>query len=162
MTTPLIDAIKKAKIQAVKDKDEIKKTLLSTLIGEAEMKGKNDGNRPSTDADFISVMKKFITNIDDTIKMFADYPVTKAEDIAKRQKDEAEKKQEKAILMEFMPKMPAQMSEEQLRAEIAKIKSELSLAGPKGMGVLMKEMKARFEGKFDGGLASKIAKEVLV
>ena len=159
--TILIDTIKKAKIQAFKDKDEVKNTLLGTVIGEAGTKAKNDGDRQTTDADIVSVMKRTIINIDETFKIFVERPVTKPEDMEKRQADEVKMKREKEILLELMPEMPKQLSEDELRAEIQKVMKELSLSGPKAMGVIMKELKTRFEGQYDGAMASKISKELL-
>jgi uncharacterized protein YqeY len=106
-------------------------------------------------------MKKTIINIDDTFKIFVEKPVTKPEDMEKRQVNEAKMKREKEILLELMPETPKQLSEDELRAEIQKVMKELSLSGPKAMGVIMKELKTRFEGQYDGGMASKISKELL-
>jgi len=162
MTKTIIENIKTAQLQARKDRDEVKSVLLTTLIGEASMKGKNDGNRESTDADFISVLKKFITNIDDTLNIFVKNPVVGEDNIASRKQKEDKLQKEKAILVSFLPSLADQMSEEQLRLEIGKIITQFSLSNPKGMGTIMKELKANFNGKYDSALASKIAKEVLV
>ena len=159
--TTLIDTVKKAKIQAFKDKDEVKNTLLSTVIGDAGTKAKNDKDRPVTDADFVYVMKKILTGIEDNFKTFEKYPATKQEDIQKRELEMVKMNKEKAILLELIPPAPEQMTEDQVRTEIQKIMTELSLSGPKAMGVIMKEMKSRHEGLYDGGMASKVAKEVL-
>jgi uncharacterized protein YqeY len=159
--TTLIDTVKKAKIQAFKDKDEVKNTLLSTVIGDAGTKAKNDKDRPVADADVVSVMKKILTGIEDNFKTFEKYPVTKAEDIAKREVETVKMNKEKAILLELIPPTPNQMTEDQLRAEIQKIMQEQSLASPKAMGVIMKELKANFADQYDGGMASKLAKELL-
>jgi len=160
--TTLIDTVKKAKIQAFKDKDEVKNTLLSTVIGDAGTKAKNDKDRAVTDADVVSVMKKIITGIEDNFKTFEKYPATKPEDIEKRKVEEIKMNKEKAILQELIPPTPDQMTEDQVRNEIKKIMTELSISGPKAMGVLMKEMKSRHEGLYEGAMASKIAKEILV
>lgn len=115
------------------------------------MVGKNDGNRESTDVEVTAVIKKFVKNIDETISALSKSPDANADRIASATK-------EKDILMAYLPK---QLDEAQLRVEMQKIIAEFSLSGSKGMGVLMKELKARFNGAYDGNTASKIAKEVL-
>lgn len=160
MTTTLIDNIKKDQLQARKDKNEVSVNLLTTLIGEAEMIGKNDGNRKSTDTEVTTVIKKFVKNLDETITTLTK-AVEKETDTEKTKVLQAKvelMEKEKAILM---PYLPQQLNDEQLRVEMGKIIAEFSLAGPKGMGVLMKEMKNRFAGAYDGTAASKISKEML-
>jgi uncharacterized protein YqeY len=149
--TTLIETIKKDQLQARKNKDSFAATALTTLIGEAEMIGKNDGNRQSTDEEVVGVVGKFVKNINDTIKELN----KKGGDNTARV---ADLEKEKTILNAYMPK---QLTEDELRAEMQKLIAEFSLSGPKGMGVLMKELKARFNGAYDGTLASKVAKEVL-
>jgi len=145
----LIQTIKAAQLAARKSKDAAKASVLTTLIGEAEMIGKNDGNRESTDAEVIAVVKKFVKNLDETIRVASDY----------RDADASEKAwAEKLVLEEFLPK---QFSEDELRAIMQELVAQNGLAGPKAMGVLMKELKAGYEGLYDGAVASKLAKELL-
>lgn len=162
MNKSIIDNIKSAQLQARKDRDEVKSVLLTTLIGEASMKGKNDGNRESNDADFLSVLKKFITNIDDTLAIFAKNPAVGEDKLAERKVKEDKLQQEKAILVTFLPVLENQMTDEEIRSEIKNIINKFSLSSPKGMGTVMKELKSHFDGKYDTALASKLAKELLV
>lgn len=150
--TTLIETVKKAQIQARKTKDEVSAGVLTTLIGEAEMIGKNAGNRASTDSEVTAVIKKFVKNIDETVTVLSRDAQGNSARLAVLAK-------EKEILAVFLPK---QLNEVELKAEMQKLVAEFSIAGPKGMGVLMKELKARFDGQYDGGAASKIAKELLV
>ena len=62
----LIQDIKSASLVARKARETKKAESLITLYSEASMIGKNDGNRESTDAETIAVIKKFIKNIDET------------------------------------------------------------------------------------------------
>lgn len=57
--------------------------------------------------------------------------------------------------------LPAQMSESDLRSEIELIVNTNSYDGMKDMGKVMGELKANYEGQYDGGVASKIIKEIL-
>ena len=51
----LIENLKEDQLIARKNRDQIKATLLTTLIGEAEMVGKNTGNRSPFDEEVVSV-----------------------------------------------------------------------------------------------------------
>lgn len=147
----LIETIKKAQIQARKEKNEVSASTLTTLIGEAEMIGKNDGNRQSTDAEVTAVIKKFIKNIDETaavLEKAAQPDVARLEKLA----------QEKVILTAFMPK---QLSELELRDIVGSILLTFEDKNPKLMGKVLGILKEKYAGQYDGALASKIAKEML-
>ena len=143
----LINQIKKDQIEARKNKDSVKANLLTTLIGEAEMVGKNNGNRAPSDAEVQVVIKKFIKGIDEILTLTFD-------------KDIQNFLIELAILKSYLPE---QLSQEQLASEISKIISSLTVANPsQAIGVVMKELNARFSGKFDSKQASILIKENLV
>ncbi len=145
----LLFTLKNEQLEARKSKDSVKAQLLTTLIGEAEMVGKNDGNRPVTDQEVIATIKKFVKNLDETIRIASDY----------RDGESADKAwAEKTILEQFLPK---QLTEVELRNAMSQLITDNGLSGPKAMGVLMKDLKAKFEGLYDGKTASKIASELL-
>ncbi len=150
--TSLIEKIKQEQLQARKNKDTLKASLLTTLLGEASMIGKNDSNRQSTDAEVIAVIKKFVKNTQEVIRITGMQQSMESREAGKTAA------QELVILEAYLP---SQLNEEQLRSEMKKIMIELALSGAKSMGVLMKEVKSRFEGQYDGNAASKIAKEIL-
>lgn len=56
----LIEKIKQDQLTARKNREDA--SLLTTLIGEAEMIGKNAGNRTPTDEEVVALIKKFINN----------------------------------------------------------------------------------------------------
>ena len=145
----LLAQIKKQQLQARKDKNTLMAQSLTTLIGEAEMVGKNDGNRSSTDAEVIAVIKKFIKNIDEA-KSAAD----KGNMTEKSQALQAEKD----LLNSFLPK---QLSEEEIRTIIGNIVNQLGEKSPKMMGKVLGSLKESHAGLYDGALASKVAKELL-
>jgi uncharacterized protein YqeY len=62
---------------------------------------------------------------------------------------------ERAIIEPYLPK---QLSETELRAAIRDL---VTTNGASGLGSLMKVLKERFEGTYDGKMASMIAKEEL-
>ena len=72
----LIQTIKTAQVAARKARDP-SASLLTTLIGEAEMVGKNAG-REVTDQEVVATIKKFIKGIDETLKAVASTGVDKA------------------------------------------------------------------------------------
>lgn len=148
----IMQDIKTAQIEARKSKNELKASILTVLIGEAGMIGKNAGNRETTDSEVLAVVKKFIKNIDETQLILS-------KDEAKNSDKLDVLKQEKFILQSFMPK---QMSLEEVSVAIKTIVSEMSLSGPKAMGIIMKEMKLRYDGNYDGATVSKLCKEILV
>ncbi len=143
----LIQEIKSAQLAARKERRADDASLLTTLIGEAENVGKTNGNRAVTDQEVVAMIKKFIKNIDEVIKVVN--PDTDGYASAVK---------EKALLETFLP---SQLDEAALRTAMNAIVMELGLAGPKAMGTLMKEVKARHEGTYDGTVASKLAKELL-
>lgn len=145
----LLQTIKTAQLEARKSRNSVKARVLTTLIGEAEMVGKNDGNRESTDAEVMAVIKKFVKNLDETIRVAGDYRDGDRVDAAWA---------EKTVLQAFLPK---QLSEDELRVTMQELIMQNGLSGPKAMGVLMKELKAGYEGLYDGASASKLAKELL-
>lgn len=132
----LINEIKTRQIAARKASDSKQASLLTTLLGEAAMVGKNAG-RETTDAEVVAVVKKFIKNVDETIaalearnQLSADYHV------------------EREILEQFLPQ---QLSETALRA-VAE--------GQTDMPSFMKHLKENFAGQYDGKLAAAVAKSV--
>lgn len=140
----LLQRVKLASLELRKAKHPLA-SLSQTLIGEAEMIGKNDGNREVTDAEVLSRIKKFLTGVEDTLKL-----VTHPEAVAGL-------KSEKEWLEGWLP---TQLTEEQLTHILGSIKNEIS-AGPKDMGKMLGLLKSRFDGQYDGKLAAAIAKAAL-
>ena len=133
---------------ARKARSSVDAAILTTLIGEAEAVGKNGGNREVTDAEVVAMIKKFVKNIDETLKAVASTGVDKARADAVLA--------EKAVLENFLPK---QLSEAEIRVLI----SDFLDVGEKrpNIGEVMKHMKSNYDGQYDGALVSKIAKELV-
>lgn len=68
----LLQKIKADQLLARKEGFKQTATLLTTLIGEAEMIGKNAGNRESTDQEVQQVIRKFVKNNNETIAVATD------------------------------------------------------------------------------------------
>ena len=146
----LIDKIKQTQLGYRKAGDKTKASILSTLIGEAEAIGKNDGNRQVTDAEVIKLAKKFVDNNTANIVIYRAQPGAEL----KVEVLEVENQ----VYAQFIP---SQLSEEKLREVITEIVSGLPEKNAKAMGEVVKQLKAQFEGQYDAKLASTIAKELL-
>ena len=145
----LISQIKKDQITARKDKNVVAANLLTTLIGEAEMVGKNNGNRAPTDAEVQVVIKKFIKGIDEIIGLTFD------------NKNIDAFLTELSILKSYLPQ---QMTDDELASEISKIVKSLesqNISTPRAIGEVMKQLSSNFAGKFDSKTASNFIKEML-
>jgi uncharacterized protein len=71
---------------------------------------------------------------------------------------EAQERAELAVIEEFLP---TQMSDDETRAAIESIKAELGASGPKDMGRVIAELKARHGTQLDMGKASGLVKAAL-
>lgn len=145
--TMLLNTLRKDMMTAKKDRDAVKANLLSTLVAEAVMVGKNDGNRETTESEVITMIKKFVKNADETISIARSMGKEPAKEIA-----------EKAILETYLPK---QMSESEIENAVAAIIETLPEKNVKMMGKVMAALKEKFEGAYDGKLASEIIKKKL-
>ena len=143
----LLAQIKQDQLAARKAKQTAKAALLTTLIGEVEMVGKNDGNREVTDVEVVAMVKKFLKNVNETLKALGGIEGG----IAMQYMAESQ------ILESYLPK---QFTEDQLTTILDSIKIEIS-AGPKDMGKMLGLLKNRFDGQYDGRLASTVAKSLI-
>ena len=145
----LLQKIKQDQLQARKDRDQIKASILTTLIGEAAMVGKNDGNRESTDDEVQRVVKKFLVNIKETWKVIEGRESADHLDQLVREEE---------ILESYLPK---QLSEEDLRKVVTGLIAETQATSLKDMGKHMKLLKERYAGTYDGALANSLIKQAL-
>lgn len=132
----LIEQIRQKQIEARKARS-VDASLLTTLLGEAEMVGKNAGNRAPTDEEVVAVVRKFIKNIDETIAALNMTQYVQAVALT----------QEKEILLSFLPK---QLDEDTLR---------MITKNCKDLPDFMRYLKQEYAGRYNGKLASAIAKE---
>lgn len=143
----LLQKIKADQLQFRKGRHTAQATLLTTLIGEAEQIGKNDGNRETTDAEVSALITKFVKNQREVIKFInnSESPSSKiAED-------------EIALLSTYLPQ---NATREQIIAAI-QIVRDVTPDAP--MGVVMKYLKGWCQEHnigLDGALASAIIKEM--
>ena len=141
----MLEVIKNDSIIARKARDTNKASLLATLFSEASMIGKNDGNRETTDAEVVKVVKKFIKGIDEMISVVGTksrFPL------------------EKEILSKYIPK---QMDKEEMYDVVSNVLFIHKIERiPKNMGKVMALLKATYDGQYDGKVASQIVREKLL
>jgi len=140
----LITTIKQDQLKARKNKHNVVATILTTLLGEALMIGKDDGDRETTDKEVLGIIRKFIKNIDFTIEQIAVVPDALIT--------------EKTVLQKYLP---VQLTYDALNDAIYSIIDLRGLTGMKGLGVVMKQLNQNFNGQYDGKQASSIAKGML-
>lgn len=129
-----------------KAKSKFALSIVVTLCGEAAMVGKSDGNRESTDAEVVQVVKKFIKNIQETM-----LKVKLSEEQIYDMEYEVE------ILSKYLPQ---QLTEAEIKIIICKTISKHSYALPKDMGKVMKYLTTEYAGKIDGKVASNMLKRM--
>ena len=153
----LIDQIKEDSLVARKARETDKASLLTTLYSEALSIGKDDGNRITTDIKVVERVKKFIKDINENLERLSKEEENNTNSFGLAvagKKFESEK--------EWLSKyLPEQLSEEKLKIEIHSIMVDQDITDIKKMGLVMKTLKEKFEGQFDGKLASEIVRETL-
>lgn len=132
----LFEQVKNDRIVARKARNQIVSSVLTTLVGELEVQAKRTGTEV-TDEMVMSACKKFVLNNTETIKLVAS-------DLAK-----ATLVTENTALNLYLP---TQMSADALRTAI-------SSSGASSLAEIMKHLKETYAGKYDGKVASAVAKE---
>lgn len=145
----LIQKIKADQLAARKQHDSRKSTLLTTLIGEVEIVGKNNGNRETNDLETVTVIKKFIKANNDNIALVKDRPESKMFINAVY---------DNQILSEYLPKQLSSSAIESFVLEDIKDKQEVSM---NMMGLIMKKLNNKYPGQVDGKTASTIVRQIL-
>jgi uncharacterized protein len=135
----LIDDIKKANIQAMKDHDQNKRSAYCQIISRYLELKTNGSGKEVTDADVLSIIGKLDKELDEEKEGYIK---------ARRSASAAEIDLQKAALVPFIPK---QMSEDEIKKVIATLPD-------KTLPSIMKYFKLNYAGKVDMGLVSKIAR----
>lgn len=146
------DDIKAAQIAAMKAGDKPRVAALRLIA--AKIKDRDielrTGTPPADDnALVIDVLQKMAKQRRESIALYED---------GGREELAAIERAELAVIEEFLP---AQMSDDEARAAIAKIRDEIGAGSMKDMGRLMAELKARHGTELDMSKASALVKESL-
>ena len=133
---------------AMMNRDEVTKQTLRMLKAEL-VKTAIDAGGELSENDAVAVVKRAIKSRRESIEQYEQAGRTEAA------------AQERAEIVVLEAYLPQQLDTAELRNAAAAIVKELGLSSKKDMGRLMKELKARYEGQFDGKAASQIAGELL-
>lgn len=143
LLTQINDGLK----QAMRDKDEIVLSALRNLKAEitnSELEKKTE----LSEEEILKVVAKKVKQHKDSIESFKSGG---RNDLVEHEQ------QQMAVLAKFLP---AQLSEDEVRAVVKDVISELQ-AKPSDFGKVMKEVLAKAQGQTDGTVVSKIVKEEL-
>lgn len=138
----LIDELKKAQMEALKEKNTLKRSVLQIVTGKVKLAEieKRTKNESLTDDDVLLVINKVIKELDEEILAFKNANRTeKVEELTKQRQ----------ILEAYLP---AKLTEEEIKEIINSLED-------KSMPSIMKHFKQNYLGKCDMKLVNKLANE---
>ena len=145
----MFEKIQNDYIQAMKDKETLKKSALNYLIAQIKNK-KIELQRDPNDEEIISLIKKEVKSLNEAIS-FLD-KATKPEELQ-------EEKEKKLILENYLP---ATLNEEQTKTLIVATISKLNITDLKTQrGLLMKELMAAHKTELDPALLNSLINTML-
>ena len=138
----IIDEIKKANMQAMKDRNAQARAIYGVVMNKAMLNKieKKEKGLEQTDADLVQILQKTIKELDEEKENYI-----KAGNSEQAQNIEMQKN----LISIYLPKM---MSEDEIRSVIGALED-------KSIPSIMKHFKANFNGKVDMGTVNKIARE---
>ena len=146
----LKEILKSDLTEAIRSRDELKSgtiRMVLTSITNEEVAGKTA--RILTEPEIITVLSREAKKRREAAEAFTDGG---RPDRAEREKLEGE------FIITYLP---AQLSQDEIKAMIAQAINESGAAGPAGMGLVMKIISPKIAGKADGGLVSTLVKAAL-
>ena len=137
----ILDEIKKANIQALKDKNAIARTIYGVVSNKAMLETikKREKGEELTDVDMVSIIQKTIKELTEEAEGYEKVGNTKQRDNILKQRE---------IIEAYLPKM---MSEDEIRRVISSLDD-------KSIPSVMKHFKANYAGKCDMKTVSEIAR----
>ncbi|WP_426228499.1 GatB/YqeY domain-containing protein [Pararhizobium sp. DWP3-4] len=146
------DQLAAALKDAMKAKDALR--LSTVRLIQAEIKTRDIANRgtgkgDATDDEILQLMAKMVKQRDESAKIYEDNA---------RPELAAKERAEIVVIQDFMPK---QLSEADVRANVAAAIAEAGASGVKDMGKVMAVLKERYAGQMDFAKASSVLKELL-
>ena len=138
----ILDEIKKANMQALKNKDQNARAVYSVVMTKAmlETVKKRENNEELTDSDMTRILQKTIKELTDEAESYR---------AAKNEEQALNIEKQKEIISKYLPKM---LSEKEIFDIISK-------QDDKSIPSIMKFFKQNYLGKVDMALVSKILKE---
>lgn len=128
----ILDEIKKQNIQAMKDYDQVARSIFSVVMNKAMLEGikKREKGEELVDADMVAILQKTIKELTEECENFKKVNNQEQIETIERQKE---------IISKFLPQM---MSQDEIYAIIEKIED-------KSIGNVMKTFKTQYAGKCD-------------
>jgi uncharacterized protein YqeY len=133
---------------AMKSKDKVKATILRSLLSNLK-KIEIEKKEPIAEPEYLSIVKKMVKQLKESIDV---YSQAGRIELAEKEKSEL------SIIEAYLPK---QFSEEEILELIKNIISEISAKNISDIGKVMAIVMKKGGGKVDGGIANRIAKELL-
>jgi uncharacterized protein YqeY len=143
-----IEKIKEDMYAAMKSKDKVKATILRSLLSNLK-KIEIEKKEPIAEPEYLSIVKKMVKQLKESIDV---YSQAGRIELAEKEKSEL------SIIEDYLPK---QFSEEEILELIKNIISEISAKNISDIGKVMAIVMKKGGGKVDGGIANRIAKELL-
>ena len=143
-----IEEIKQDMYAAMKSKDKVKATILRSLLSNLK-KIEIEKKEPIAEPEYLSIVKKMVKQLKESIDVYSQ---------AGRIELVEKEKSELSIMEAYLPK---QFSEEEILELIKNIISEISAKNISDIGKVMAVVMKKGGGKVDGGIANRIAKELL-
>tara|TARA_X000000368_G_scaffold89020_1_gene67913 strand:- start:213 stop:656 length:444 start_codon:yes stop_codon:yes gene_type:complete len=143
-----IEEIKQDMYAAMKSKDKVKATILRSLLSNLK-KIEIEKKEPIAEPEYLSIVKKMVKQLKESIDV---YSQAGRIELAEKEKSEL------SIIEAYLPK---QFSEEEILELIKNIISEISAKNISDIGKVMAIVMKKGGGKVDGGIANRIAKELL-
>jgi uncharacterized protein YqeY len=143
-----IEKIKQDMYAAMKSKDKVKATILRSLLSNLK-KIEIEKKEPIAEPEYLSMVKKMVKQLKESIDV---YSQAGRIELAEKEKSELN------IMEAYLPK---QFSREEISELIKSIISEISAKNISDIGKVMAIVMKKGGGKVDGGIANRIAKELL-
>ena len=146
------DQLAAALKDAMKSKDAPR--LSAVRLIQADIKTRDIANRgagkgEASDDEILQILAKMVKQREESAKIYEDNA---------RPELAAKERAEIVVVQGFMPK---QLSEADVRANVAAAIAEAGASGPKDMGKVMAVLKERYAGQMDFAKASSVLKELL-
>ena len=135
----------------LKNKDTEKVTLLRMLLSafQNEAIAKKKQEEGLNEDEELQILKREVKKRKDSIKQ---YTSGGREDLAEKEKQE----------LEFIQKyLPEEMSEEEVKKIVKEVITSIGEVAPSQFGQIMNQVMAKTKGQADGGLVSKIVREMV-
>lgn len=123
--------------------------LIQAAIKDRDIANRGTGKGEASDDEILQILAKMVKQRDESAKI---YQENGRPELAAKERGEI------AVIQDFLPK---QLSDDQVRANIAAIIKETGAEGPKDMGKVMAALKERYAGQMDFAKASGAVKELL-